>query len=222
MSFRNHIIAATLLTAALGGLSPVTNAADATAVIRDECSFTTLAVQRPASHPGKSVLLPKRVQRSVAECPQEQRRILVLASYTDAPGGLALVRGKTGKALEQLQARKASRKSAYELTNQCVAHTLLRQWADAEGFCDSAIDGAIEVRRRNGNRFDVSRRTLDKDVAAAYSNRAVMHLLSGDEVAAHNDLAKARKLTPNATYVKRNVEAAAGREPALAATGAIG
>ena len=214
MSIRNNTIAVTLLAAALGGMSPADLAGD-TSSNREDCSFTTVDGKRPAGHPGKSIRLPQRTQHTLAECPQEQRRTLVLASYTDERGGLSLIRGKADKALEQLAGRKASRKSAYELANQCVAHTLLRQWTDAEKSCDSAIDGAVAVRANAGNGFDVMGRLLDKDVAVAYSNRAVMHLLAGDEVAAHNDLAKARKLSPDSTIVRRNVDAA-GRGPALA------
>jgi hypothetical protein len=221
MSFRKRFLAATLLTASLGALSSVSQAADTKPIVREDCSFETLVRDRHAGHPGKSIPLPKRPARLVAECPQEQRRTLVMASYTDSPGGTSLVRGQTRQALEQLQGRRDSRKSNFELTNQCVAHTILRQFSEAEALCDAAVDRALAVRKGASNRLGITRRMFDRDVGVAYSNRAVMHLLSGDEVAAHQDLSQARKLTPNASYVMRNVEAA-GREPALAAVAPIG
>ena len=42
----------------------------------------------------------------------------------------------------------------------------------------------------------------------AYSNRAVLHLLSRDTLAAQNDLASARAISPRAFYVMRNSDAA--------------
>jgi hypothetical protein len=221
MSFRNRFIAATLLTASLGALASVAQAADTKPIVREECSFETLVRNRPVGHPGKSIQLPKRPARALAECPREPRRTLVMASYTDSRGGLSLERGRAAQALEQLQGRRDSRKSSFELTNQCVAHTVLRQFAEAGRSCDAAVERTLSVRNEMGNRLGGARRVFDRDVGVAYSNRAVMHLLSGDEVAAHKDLSQARKLTPNASYVMRNVEAA-GREPALAAVDPIG
>ncbi|HEU4590182.1 MAG TPA: hypothetical protein VFS13_04675 [Steroidobacteraceae bacterium] len=144
-----------------------------------------------------------------------KRKPLILAGYTDARGGTALVRGDTGRALQQIHARKAARRTADELTNQCVAHTVLRQWSAAAPACDAAVEGALEARASARQRALVPRKLVDAKVAVAYSNRAVMHWVSGDPVAAQQDLAKARSFSPKASYVMRNLEVA-GREPSLA------
>ena len=134
---------------------------------------------------------------------------MMLASYTDARGGQALVNGRTQKALEQLAARKFKPYSILELNNQCVAHTVLRQWSEAKGACDATVAGALDKREGLGKAFGGTRYSPGRILATAYSNRAVMHWLSNDEVAAHNDLAKARKLAPRAAYVLRNLNVTA-------------
>jgi hypothetical protein len=49
--------------------------------------------------------------------------------------------------------------------------------------------------------------TLQEFLAIAYSNRAVLHWLSKDAVAAARDLAEAAALTPKADFVARNITA---------------
>lgn len=144
-----------------------------------------------------------------------QRKPLVLASYTDARGGAALVRGKAERALAQIYAKKSTRMSASELTNLCVAHTVLRQQSQAGDACDGAVASALDERASTSIRLRADRKFADTAVGAAYSNRAVMHWLAGNEVAAHNDLMKARSFTPHAAHVLRNLEVAE-RAPSLA------
>jgi hypothetical protein len=139
---------------------------------------------------------------------------LILVGFTDANGGVALDRGRMERVIERIQGKPLARASAGELTNLCVAHTALRQLVEARAACDAALESALADRTSRRARYTPPR-MADQWVAVAYSNRAVMHWLSSDAVATHNDLAKARALAPRASYVSRNVEMTE-RSPSLA------
>jgi hypothetical protein len=208
MSIRNNVLttSALMLIALCGATSPV-NAADTEPVVRETCTQATRVEYQNVGHPGKSTLFPKRQARAVVPC--NKVKPMILASYTDARGGRALVKGQTQRALEQLSAIKSRPYSILELNNQCVAHTVLRQWSAASDACDAAVAGALGKRKGLRKPIDGPGYSSNKALATAYSNRAVMYWLSNDAVAAHNDLAKARKLAPRADYVLRNLNVAA-------------
>ncbi len=219
MSPRNTLIATSAFwLVTLGGVSSIVSAADTNPIARTSCAQVTLAAQKHVGHPGKSIVLPKRGTRTVTQCTAALRQPLVLASYTDARGGQALVGGRTERALEQINAKKWGRSSAAELTNLCVARTVLRQWSQAGSACDAAVAGALAERASISTRMYSDRKSADTAVGVAYSNRAVLHWLSGNEFAAHNDLSNARTFSPRASYVLRNLEVA-DRDPSLARTG---
>jgi len=205
MSFRNNLVASSaLVLVSLCGASSLVSAADTKPIVRETCAQATLVEFRSVGgHPGKSIVLPKRQVRDGVQCAREDRKPMMLASYLDARGGQALVRGQTEQALEQIFSRKSQ--SAFELNNQCVAYTLLRQWSQAGDACDAAVKSAIDKRARDSMRPGGPLYPGESGIATAYSNRAVMHWMSNDAVAAHNDLAKARKLAPRASYVLRNL-----------------
>lgn len=210
MSFRNNLATSSaLMLVSLCGASSFVSAADTQSIVRETCTQATLVEFRQVGHPGKSLLLPKRPAREGAQCSREQRKPMMLASYTDARGGEALVRGQSEQALEQIFAKKSKSYSASELNNQCVAHTVLRQWSQAGDACDAAVASALDKRERARKRPGGIRYPGDAGVATAYSNRAVMHWLSNNAAAAQNDLAKARKLAPQASYIRRNLDVTA-------------
>lgn len=181
MSFRINLVASSaLMFVSLCGAASVAGAADTRSTV--------------VGHPGKAILLPKGEKRQESQYSRVERKPLVLASYTDSPGGIALVRGRTERALEQINAKTSNSSSISGLTNRCVAHTVLRQWSQAGDACDAAVVVALE------------KRTDTRGLAAAYSNRAVMHWLSRNEIAAQDDLVKARAFAPTASYIKRNLE----------------
>lgn len=212
MSFRNQVIASSaLLFISLGGVSSLVNAADTNPVVRETCTREKFAV-RFDGHPGKKILVPVRQGTETVECAKSPRKVLVLASFTDAAGGESLVRGNTERDMEQVYAQKATT-SPNVLTNRCVAHTVQRQWTDARSACDAAVEGAL--RKRGAAFGHTGFNPADREVSAAYSNRAVLNWLLNDEAAAQNDLAKARGFDPRAGYVQRNWEAA-DRQPSLA------
>lgn len=202
---RQQLVVSALLLASFSGAVAAAEAPHTRPAGRETCAQTVLsASSRITGHPGRAAPVRKRVSQSSAACPGAESRPLILASFTDATGGPSLVRGDTERALEQIQARK-SKRSALMLTNQCVGHTVLRQWSEARSACDAAVDAANADRLRAGSRFESSRRMATSNVAVAYSNRAVLNWLTEQEIAAHNDLAMARKLAPTARYVARNL-----------------
>jgi hypothetical protein len=206
MSFRNNLAASSaLMLVSLCGASSFVSAADTQSIVRETCTQTTLVEFRQVGHPGKSLLLPKRPAREGVQCSREQRKPMMLASFTDARGGQALVAGQAQQALDQIHARNSKRFSAFELNNQCVAYTVLRQWTQAGDACDAAVDSALDKREKNSKLFGGPRYPVASGIATAYSNRAVMHWLSNNAAAAQNDLAKARKLAPQASYIRRNL-----------------
>ena len=214
MSFRNQIVASSaLLFVSLCGTSPV-SAAETNPVVLETCTRDTQNA-RLAGHPGKKIQLPLREARESAECAKSPRKVLVLASFTDAAGGQALVRGDTERAMNRLRAQKASN-SPNVMTNRCVAYTVQRDWTEARAACDAAVEGALRKWDLASGRASLSN-PAHREVSAAYSNRAVLNWLLSDEVAAHKDLAKARRYSPSASYVQRNSEAA-DRQPSLAGT----
>ena len=216
MSLRNNLAAtSTLWFVTLSGVSTLVSAADTKPLVPETCAQVTLTSQRHVGHPGKSILLPKGTKRASTPCSTSVQKPLVLASYLDARGGQALVDGRTQRALKQIYAKKSVRSSASELTNLCVAQTVLRDWSQASDACDAAVAGALSERANASKRLGTDRKAADVGVGTAYSNRAVMHWLSGDEFAAHNDLSEARTFAPKASYVMRNLEVSV-RDPSLA------
>ena len=190
----------------LGGVSSLVNAADTKPIVRETCATIALVSHVSAGHPGKSIAPRKRTVRESVQCSAARRDPLILASYTDARGGQALVRGRTELARELLSTKSLARSSAAELTNMCVAHTVLREFSQAGEVCDAALGRSLAERDSTSRWPAGYRRAVDTAVSAAYSNRAVMHWLSGNEVAAHEDLAQAQEFSPEASYVMRNVE----------------
>lgn len=204
MSLRIYPFAASalLLASLCGAASPVI-AADTKPLVPETC----VAVKRttvPSGHPGKSIQLPKRAKDDAAQCSRPARKRLVLATYEDFTGGRALMAGRSERAIEKINAAWSKRPSAEALTNLCVAHTVLRQWPEARDNCDAAVATATASRAKLMYRPGVSRTQLDTAASLAYSNRAVMHWLSHDTLAAQDDLASARSISPRAYYVMRN------------------
>jgi hypothetical protein len=197
---------AALLFASLSGTSLPASAADTKPISQETCARSVLVVQRRAAgHPGKSLQLPARGAAGSSQCSREGAKPLILASFTEARGGLALERGHTERAVEQIYSRKFGRPSGAELTNLCVARTVQRQFEQAREVCDAALSRAVDERTNLDVRFG-SRIATKQAVAVAYSNRAVMHWLEGDAIAAHNDIVMARNLAPTSTFVARNHE----------------
>jgi hypothetical protein len=211
MSSRFYLIPPALVLAALCGVASPVVAGETKPLSPETCET---ANRSSAGHPGKSALFPKAAKRGAVGCARPARIKLTLASFEDSAGGKALVSGRTERAIQQIYA-KQTKPSAQTLTNLCVAHTVLRQWAEAGDACDAAVASAVAKRANWTYRPGMSRMQVDAGAAVAYSNRAVMHWLSRDVGAAQRDLASARAIAPRAIYVMRNSDAAS-TAPALA------
>jgi hypothetical protein len=173
----------------------------------ESCATKGRAVVRYIGHPARPFNYPRRI-KAASECAVAQEsapKAMMLASFLDAPGGKALVEGHTEKASRQIGDRVDS---AREKTNLCVLRTLERNFADARGACDSAVEAA-KRSRSFVKRWDRSKMRHANEVATvALSNRAVMNWLAGDTGAAYVDLANARAIDPKAEYVTRNFDVA--------------
>jgi hypothetical protein len=202
MSYKALTAAATMLLLMSLGAAGSAHAADADSTSPGACKISKRAVYSRSGHPSKSLQLP-RFETSET-CKLASTRALVLASFTDVTGGEALVGGKAERAIREIEAD--ARTSAEEQINLCVAHTALRNWTDAQVACDAAVNAADQARAKTRSGSPSQLRWADKRVAVAYSNRAVLHWLARDTVAAYADLAHARTIEPKASFVLRNTE----------------
>lgn len=130
----------------------------------------------------------------------------VMTAYTNGPGGDKLVSGDFETALVETQKGHIWDDDTLP-TNKCVAYTMTGQFAAAQSQCDRAVRQAKTDLRHTGPSMLWKASELQEFLAIAYSNRAVLHWLSKDAVAAANDLAEAAALTPKAAFVARNISA---------------
>lgn len=91
------------------------------------------------------------------------------------------------------------------LTNACVDAITTRAYAAAEAPCDAAIraarlDFAFATPLSRLYTGDALRETI----ALTYSNRAVLHSLTGDSAGATSDFAKAKAMSPKSTFIAAN------------------
>jgi hypothetical protein len=135
----------------------------------------------------------------------EQPNKFVMTAYTNAPGGENLVKGRYDAALAQT--RFASPSDEALPTNRCVAYTMTGQFDTAKSACDAAVREARSDLMHASSSMLWRTAELQDFLAVAYSNRAVLHWLSKDAVAAARDLAEAAVFTPKAEFVARNITA---------------
>jgi hypothetical protein len=133
----------------------------------------------------------------------------VFTAYSDAAGGADVVAGRYRAALEELNGSPniTDLDPSATNTNRCVAYSMTLQWQDAHAACDAAVREASERRLARAGELSWQTPSENDRLAVAYTNRAVMHWLAHDDAAAHGDLAKALQLSPQATFVARNVAA---------------
>ena len=140
---------------------------------------------------------------SVAHADQSNK--FVMTAYVNGAGGESLVSGHYEAAVTQAMRGNASDDATP--TNQCVAYTMTGQLDTAKSVCDAAVrEAKLDLLHASSTalwRVD----QLQEFLAVAYSNRAVLHWVSKDAVAAARDLAEAAALTPKADFVARNITA---------------
>jgi hypothetical protein len=133
-------------------------------------------------------------------------RNFVLTAYSNGVGGAELISGNYAAAAQALHARPALSALDPSTTsnNRCVALTMIKQWDSARIACDQAVRDAQQERAWLPSYEYWARKAKNDDLAVALSNRAVLHWVSADTVAAANDLKRAESLSPKADFVTRN------------------
>lgn len=134
----------------------------------------------------------------------------VFTAYSDGTAGAEVVDGRYRTALEELRSHPGDvdLDPSATNTNRCVAYSMTLQWREAHAACDAAVRAAGGDRQRSRPaQWGWPAAANDERLALAYSNRAVMSWLSGDESAARQDLAKAQELSPQADFVASNLTA---------------
>jgi hypothetical protein len=130
----------------------------------------------------------------------------VLTAYSNAVGGAEIISGNYAAAAEALRSQPGL--SAFDPSttsnNRCVALAMIKQWDSARIACDQAVHDAQQEKAWLPSYQYWARKVKNDYLALALSNRAVLHWLSADAVAAANDLKKAESLSPKSDFVTRN------------------
>ncbi len=130
----------------------------------------------------------------------------VLVAYSNRTGGAQIAQGEYASAAQARRSGLQSDPGALD-TNRCVALAMSEQLAQAQRACDSAVRAAVWEQAQLPSWNPASRNMASNAQAVAYSNRAVLRWLSADRRGAQEDLARARTLAPQATFVARNQNA---------------
>jgi hypothetical protein len=129
--------------------------------------------------------------------------------YSNSRGSQELLSGHYDAALAQIETShgldEASRFEA--ATNLCVAQMMVGRFDSARTACDAAVKSARSAAITTPTWGPPAGGAHQEDVAVAYANRAVLHWLTDDAQSAANDLAQAKRLSPKADFVTRNVAA---------------
>jgi len=130
----------------------------------------------------------------------------VLTAYSNGVGGAELISGNYAAAAAALHYQPAI--SAFDASttsnNRCVALAMIKDWNSARSACDQAVRDAQQEKALLPSYQYWARKVKNDYLALALSNRAVLHWMSADAVAAANDLKKAESLSPKADFVTRN------------------
>lgn len=152
-----------------------------------------------------------------AHAAETARTPLVLTAYINGPGGESLLAGHYSQAFAEMsKARPQNTLAAStKATNLCVAYAATRKLTEARDACDVALRLA-KAERLSSSRYSPGTMRENADLAAAYTNRAVVRMLMRDAVSAKADLQRAQLLAPHAEFVVKNVAAVANVRAAIA------
>jgi hypothetical protein len=133
---------------------------------------------------------------------------MVLTAYTNGAGGGSLMSGKFDVALAEIAKDRTYSSTAYsaKMNNLCVAYAAARQLTEAKSACGVAVKAA-KYDRMSAQRYSPGSVRENSYVAIAYTNRAVVHMMSKDSASAKDDLARAQALAPTAEFVSKNLAA---------------
>jgi len=131
---------------------------------------------------------------------------LMLTAYINGAGGESVMAGKYDEALTEIKRDRSASSDTYtaKITNQCVTYAVMRQLPQALSACDEALRAA-KYDRMSTLRYAPGSLSQNSYVAIAYTNRAVVHMMSKDVEGAKSDLARAKSLAPDADFVSKNL-----------------
>jgi opacity protein-like surface antigen len=142
---------------------------------------------------------------------------MVLTAYSNGSGGESLMSGKYADAFKEMEKDRTSSSSAYtaKLNNLCVAYAATKQLTEAKSMCTAALKSA-KYDRISSQRYSPGSLRENSYVAIAYTNRAVVHMLTKNTAGANEDLARAKALAPTADFVAKNLAAVQGSRSTIA------
>jgi hypothetical protein len=129
---------------------------------------------------------------------------MVLTAYVNGAGGESVMAGKFDAALTEIKRNRYASAEEYtaKVTNQCVAYAAMKQLPQAMSACDEALRSA---RYDQMSARSLGTRIQNSYVAIAYTNRAVVQMMARNPEAAKSDMARAKSLAPDATFVSDNL-----------------
>jgi hypothetical protein len=130
-----------------------------------------------------------------------------LTAFSNGTGGRALLAGDYNTAQQELGAHHQTLDVETAATNRCVVYTLTRQIEAAHAACDKAVREAQQEIASLPVSLSWARSDYRDYLALAYTNRAVLNWVANDSAAAQSDLKKAAAVSPNASFVARNLSA---------------
>jgi hypothetical protein len=142
----------------------------------------------------------------------------IVGVYSNGRGSQELLSGRYDAARAQIETSRAlDEASRFEAaTNLCVAQMMAGRFDSARTACDAAVKSARSSAINAPTWGPPAGGAHQQDVALAYANRAVLHWLTDDAHSATNDLAQAKRLSPKADFVTRNVTALQSSHSAVA------
>lgn len=130
-----------------------------------------------------------------------------MTMYDNGVGAQSMIRGSYESAIATIRSAKSDELPPLTAsTNLCVSQVMAGKLGAARDTCDDAVRQALSERasaRPWENRSGLARHY----VAIAYANRAVLHWLGKDKPRAAADLASAKRLAPDASFVAKNLAA---------------
>jgi tetratricopeptide (TPR) repeat protein len=131
---------------------------------------------------------------------------MVLTAYVNGAGGESVMAGNFDTALTEIKKDRATSSEMYtaKITNECVTYAALKQLQQAMSSCSEALRSA-KSDRLSALRYSAGSTLQNSYVAIAYTNRAVVQMLSKNTEGAKSDMARAKSLAPDTEAVSRNL-----------------
>ena len=138
--------------------------------------------------------------------------------YSNSRGSQELLSGHYDAALARFQPSTGLDETSpfVAATNLCVAQMMAGRFDAARTACDAAVKSARSSAITTPTWGPPAGGAHQVDVALAYANRAVLNWLTDDVQSAADDLGRAKRLSPKADFVIRNITALQSSHSAVA------